>query len=138
MDNRGKYTNGLIILAVLVIAGLLVPGTGAVFPGGHGAWPIVTAPDLNTSGTDGANSTIPAKYQTSPVPLRIEVIISETLIPGPKGEMQAGPRSIGFAADPVSLLILVVLIIAGAAGGWYLVRGKSGEAEDEDDEENRE
>jgi hypothetical protein len=134
----GKHTQGRIILAVLAIAGLLVPGTGAVFPGGHEAWPIVTAPDLNTSGIDVVNSTIPAKHQTSPVPIRVEVIISETLIPGPKGEMQAGPRSIGFAADAVSLLILVVLIIAGAVGVWYLVRRKPGEAEEEDDEENGE
>jgi hypothetical protein len=136
MDNRGKHINGLIILAVLATAGLIVPGTGAVFPGGHEAWPIVTAPDLNISGIDVANSTMPVKYQTSPVPIRMEVTISETLIPGPKGEMQAGPRSIGFTTDPLSLLILVVAIIAGAAGVWYLVKRKPVEAEEEDDEKN--
>jgi hypothetical protein len=134
----GKHTQGRIILAVLAIAGLLIPGTGAVFSGGHEAWPIATAPDLNRSDIDGANSTIPDKYQASPVPIRVEVTISETLIPGPKGEMQTGPRSIGFAADPVSLLILVVLIIAGAVGVWYLVRRKPGQSEEEDDEENGE
>ena len=52
----GKHIKGFIILAVLATTGLFVPGIGAVFPGGHDAWPIVTAPDLNVSGIDMANS----------------------------------------------------------------------------------
>jgi hypothetical protein len=128
----GKHIKGLIILAVLATVGLLVPGIGAVFPGGHDAWPIITAPDLNASGIDMANSTMPAKYQTSPVPIRIEVTISETLIPGPKGEMAAGPRTIGFSADPLLLTILVVAVVAIAAGIWYAVRRKPEEPDDED------
>ena len=132
----GMQSNGLIILALLATAGLLVPGTGAVFPGGHETGPIITPPDLNISSINMSNSTMPAKYQTSQVPIRIEVTISDTIIPGPKGEMAAGPRKIGFAIDPVSLLILIVLIIAGAAGVGYLVKRKPVEAEEEKDEEN--
>ena len=132
MDNMGKHIKGFIILAVLATTGLFVPGIGAVFPGGHDAWPIVTAPDLNVSGIDMANSTMPAKYQTSPVPIRIEVTISETLIPGPKGEMAAGPRTIGFSADPLLLAVLVVAVVAIAAGIWYAVRRKPEEPDDED------
>jgi hypothetical protein len=128
----GKYVKGLIILAVLATAGLLVPGIGAVFPGGYDTWPIVTAPDLNASGIDMANSTIPAKYQTSPVPIRIEVTVSETLIPGPKGEMAAGPRTIGFSADPLLLAVLVVAVVAIAAGIWYVVRRKPEDPDDVD------
>jgi hypothetical protein len=128
----GKHIKGLILLAVLATAGLLVPGIGGVFPGGHDAWPIVTAPDLNASGIDVANSTMPAKYQTSPVPIRIEVTISETLIPGPKGEMTAGPRTIGFSADPLLLAILVVAVVAIAAGIWYVVRRKPEEPDEEE------
>jgi hypothetical protein len=128
----GRHNNGLIILTVLV-AGLLFPGTGAVFPGGHEVWPIVTAPNLNASGIDVTNSTIPADFPTHQVPVRIEVMISETLIPGPKGEMQAGPRSI----DPAALLTLVVAIIAASAGMWYLTKRRPQEP-DGGDEENRE
>lgn len=134
----GKHIKGLIILAVLATAGLLVPGIGAVFPGGHDAGPIVTAPDLNVSGIDVANSTMPAKYQTSPVPIRIEVTISETLIPGPKGEMAAGPRTIGFSTDPLSLAILIVAVVAIAAGTWYVVKRKTEEVEEEDEEDGDE
>ena len=75
---------------------------------------------------------MPAKYQTSPVPIHIEVTISETLIPGPKGEMAAGPRTIGFSADPLLLAVLVVAVVAIAAGIWYAVRRKPEEPDDED------
>jgi hypothetical protein len=133
-----KHLNGLIIFALLAAAGCPAIVTAVMFPGGHEAGPIVTEPNLTISGTDFKNSTIPAKYQASPIPVRVEVTISDTLIPGPKGEMEAGPRTIGFSADPVSLLFLVVLIIAGAAGVWYLVKRKPSEAEEEKDEENGE
>jgi hypothetical protein len=63
------------------------------------------------------------------------VEVSDTLLPGPKGEMAAGPRTIGFSADPVSLAILVVAIIAGAAGVGYLVKRKPEEEEEEEVEE---
>jgi hypothetical protein len=129
----GKHIKGLIILAVLAITGLIVPGIGAVFPGGHDALPIVTAPNLNVSGIDVANSTMPARYQTSPVPIRLEVTISETLIAGPKGEMAAGPRTIGFSVDPLSLAILVIAIVAVAAGIWYMVKRKPEEPGEEDE-----
>jgi hypothetical protein len=134
VDTMGKHVNRLIIIAMLVTAGLLVPGTVAVFPGGQMGGPVVTAPDLNVSGVDMANSTIPARYQTSPVPIHVEVTISETLLPGPKGEMAAGPRTIGFSAEPVSLTILVVAILAGAAGVWYLANRKPEETEREDED----
>lgn len=95
-------------------------------------WPIVTAPDLNISGSDGANRSMPARYQTSPVPIHIEITLSETLIPGPKGEMAAGPRSIGFSADLLSLAILIVALLVIAAGTWYLVKRKPDEPDEED------
>jgi len=130
----GRHINGLIILAFLAITGPFVSGTGAVLPGGYGAGPVVTVPDLNVSGINGANRTIPDEYKASPVPIRVEVPISDTLIPGPKGEMQAGPRAIGFTADPVALAVLAVAIIAASAGMWYLIQRKPEETEREDDE----
>jgi hypothetical protein len=51
-----------------------------------------------------------------------------------KGEMAAGPRTIGISAGPVSLAILIVAIITGAAGVGYLVRRKPEETEDEEEE----
>jgi uncharacterized membrane protein len=58
--------------------------------------------------------------------------MSDTLLPAPKGEMEAGPRTIGFSFDPVFLVIVIIAIVAGAAGVWYLMKRKPDE-HDEDE-----
>jgi hypothetical protein len=115
---------------LLAVVGLIIPGIVAAVPGGRDTGPIATGPGFNLSGVDPVNSTIPSQYQATPEPVRVEVTVSDTLIPGPKGEMQAGPRTVGFAADPVTLLILAVAILAGAVGVWYLARRKPEEHEE--------
>jgi hypothetical protein len=137
VESTGRGKNGFVILALLAAAGHIVPGIVAAVPVGHDGGPIATGPDFNLSGVDLVNSTIPAKYQATPEPVRVEVTISDTLIPGPKGEMQAGPRTIGFAADPGFLLILAVAILAGAAGLWYLARRRPEEPEERAEEEEK-
>jgi hypothetical protein len=122
VGSTGRGKNKFIFLALLAAVGFIVPGIVATVPSGHDGGPIVTGPDFNLSGVDTVNSTILQKYQVTPEPVRVGVTISDTLIPGPKGEMQAGPRTIGFAADPVVLLILAVAILAMAAGVWFLAR----------------
>ncbi len=122
---------------MLAAAGLIVPGIVAAVPVGPDGGPIVSGPGFNLSGVDLVNSTIPAKYQATPEPVRIGVTVSGTLIPGPKGEMQAGPRTIGFAADPVVLVVLAVAILAGAAGLWYLARGRPEEPDESAGEEEK-
>lgn len=132
---RGK--KGIIILALLAAWGLIVPGIVAAVPEGYYSGPMATGSDFNLSGVDPVNSTLPAMYQATPQRVRIEVTVAETLIPGPKGEMQAGPRTIGFAADPVGLLILAVSILAGTAGFWYLAWRKPEEPEEISEEEEK-
>ena len=137
----GKHKTGLIILAVLAITVLLIPGTGAVSPDGKlQTGQIVKAPDLNVNGTDIANRTIPAGYQTNPIPIRVEVEVSDTLIPGPKGEMQAGPRSIGFTLSPALLLVFILAAAVVGAGTWFILMKKPAEepAEESEEEENKE
>jgi hypothetical protein len=134
VESTRREKNGIIILALLAAVGLIVPGIVAVAPTGHDSELIATGPDFNLSGVDLVNSTIPAKYQAAPEPFRVEVTLSDTLIPGPKGEMQAGPRAIGFVADPVVLLVLAVAMLAGAAGVWYLVKRRPEETDDKDEE----
>jgi hypothetical protein len=117
--------------------GLIVSGIVAEVPGGHDGGPIATGPDFNLSGVDPANSAIPAQYHATPEHVRVEVTISDPLIPGPKGEMQAGPRTVGFAANPVTLLILAVVILAGVAGFWFLSRMRPEELEEGAEEEEK-
>jgi len=129
----GKHIKGLIILAVLATAGLLVPGIGAVFPGGHDAWPIDTRPELNVTSVNITNLSIPAMTPSSLI--RVEVAISDTPLPAQKGEMAAGPRTIGFSSEPLTLATWGVVIIAGAAGVWYLVKRKPKEQDEEGEDD---
>jgi hypothetical protein len=99
------------------------------------AGPIVTGPDFNITGVDITNHSIPSRYEVTPTLIDVKVEVSDTSLPGPKGEMAAGPRSIGFSADPFSLSLLVVAIVAIAIGTWYMVRRKP---EDDDEDGNEE
>jgi hypothetical protein len=124
----------LFIFISLALPGFVVPVAGTLNPGDNGrVWPIATSHELNATGTDITNHTLPSRYGISPTLIDIKVEVSDTSLPGPKGEMAAGPRAIGFSADLVSLAILIVAIIAGGAGIWYLIKRKPGE--DEVDEE---
>ena len=112
----------IIALLSLGIFCQSVPGAGAAGPAD--GWPMNTSPELNGSGFDLANQTLPSHYAVTPVPIRVEVRISDTLLPVAKGEMAAGPRSIGFSIEPVTLGILLILVIAVAAGAGYLMKKK--------------
>jgi hypothetical protein len=117
-----------------ILISLAVPFTGAVVPADiRPAGPIVTGTEINVTGVDIVNQTIPPRYAIQPTPVNIEVKVSDTLLPGPKGEMAAGPRTIGL----LSLLILVIAIVTASAGIWYLAKKKPDGAE-EDDEKNGE
>jgi hypothetical protein len=127
MDGVRRYAAGVFILVSLMVsfAGAAVPEDT------RQAWPIVTSPELNATGINITNHSIPARYEISPTLIDVRVEVSGTLLPGPKGEMAAGPRTIGFTTDPITLALLVLAIIAGAAGVWYLVKRKPEEPEDE-------
>ena len=115
----------LLSLAVLVLA---APFAGAIVPGNTtpGSLPG-TGPDLNVTTGSSANHTLPAQYAIKLAPIRLEVRISETALPAAKGEMAAGPRSIGFSFEPVTLVVLVLVAAAVSTGTWYIIRRKPGE-----------
>jgi branched-subunit amino acid ABC-type transport system permease component len=114
-----------LILVSLVILFLAVPAIGAAVPGNNQqAGPVYTTPELNLTNATIANHTVLEKYAITPTPIRIEIRVSETLLPAPKGEMAAGPRSIGFSIDPVSLAIIIIVVAVLAAGIWYMVKRK--------------
>ena len=121
--------------AVLVIlVSCAVSFAGAAVPDNtRQAVPVVTGPELTMTGAGIGNYSIPARYEITPTLINIKVEISDTALPGPKGEMAAGPRTIGFSADPFALVLLIVGIIGGIAGTWYLVRKKPEEPGEEDE-----
>jgi hypothetical protein len=122
----------LFILVSLVVMCLAVPVISAAVPDSERqAGPIVTITEFNVTGADIANHTLPSRYEITPTPIRVEVRISDTSVPAPKGEMASGPRTIGFSIDPVSLMIVIIAIISGFAGVWYVIKRKPDE-KDED------
>jgi hypothetical protein len=132
---------GTAVLFILISLAVICPGISATSPAvpadTRQAWIVNAGPELNASGTDMKNHSIPARYEVSPTLIDIRVEVSDTSLPGPKGEMAAGPRTIGFSADPVSLVILIFAIVAIAAGIWYVVRRKPEEVEGDGDEERQ-
>ena len=123
--------------AFFILALLAAPSALAVVPGGKDTRPVATEPDFNLTGINLTNSTLPAQYQATPEPVRVEVTVSDTLIPAPKGEMQAGPRAIGFAGDPVTLAAIGAAILVVVAGIWFLARRKPENGEDQEEENGR-
>lgn len=123
----------LFILVLLAWTSLGIPVISAAAPPDtRQIWPIITSPELNVTGADISNHTIPIRYGISPAQADFKVEISATSLPGPKGEMAAGPRSIGFSADPLSLAILIVAVLVVATGTWYMARRKPEEPGEED------
>ena len=111
-----------------------IPAISAAVPADTGqAWPIVTSPELNVTNANITNQIIPSRYGMLPTLIYVKVEVSDTSLPGPKGEMAAGPRSIGFSAGPLSFAILVIAVVAVAAGVWYMVKRKPEEPEEEDE-----
>lgn len=128
----GKQSYVRFILAMLAIMGIFIPGFGAASPESHDSGLIGTPPDLNITGTDIANQTIPSQYGITPTLIDVKIEISDIPLPAPKGEMAASPRTIGFSADPLLFATLVVAICAGTGGIWYLAQRKSGEPDEEE------
>jgi hypothetical protein len=119
----------------LVVMYLAVQVASAVLPyDNRQTWPLVTSPELNVTGTI-ENHSLPSQYEITPTLIHIGVKVSETSFPALKGEMAAGPRTIGFEADPFSLIFLAVATIAIAAGFWYAVTRKPEENDGKDKEE---
>lgn len=128
-----------IIAVLVVIPGFCIPSVSAAVPyDSRGTGPIVTSPDLNMTGVNISNHSIPSRYGITPTMIDVKVGISETSLPGPKGEMATGPRSIGFSAEPIPLAILVVAIIAGATVAWYFIKRRPDASEENNEETDRE
>ena len=113
------------VIATLIALGIFcqsVPFAGATDPANN--WQKNMSPGLNITPLDLANQTLPSRYAVTPAPVRVEVMISDTLLPAAKGEMSAGPRSIGFSFEPVTPGVLLLLVVAVAAGAGYLMKKK--------------
>jgi hypothetical protein len=105
--------------------GLFLPPANAAVPSGNGqAQALVTTADLNVTNASFANMTIPDKYQVTPTLLKVGISTNDSALNGPKGEMAAVPRTIGFSTTPETIIIVIIGIAAICLGVWYSLKQK--------------
>jgi hypothetical protein len=131
---RNKKTTipGLLFLVSLTLILSLIPSPGAAVANGSQQEFVLPATlDLAVTNVSAENGTVPEEYRITPTLVDVRVGVSETSLPGPKGEMASGPRTIGFSATPATIVVLIAALAAGAGGAWYVLRRKTGEETEE-------
>jgi len=114
----------IFVLAIFMLAGLCLPPAGAAVPSAQETGPVVTVQEFNVTNASLANATIPEQYLATPTPLEIGVSTNDTNLGGPKGEMSAVPRTIGFSITPELIAAIIIVILALGAGAWYILKRK--------------
>jgi hypothetical protein len=115
----------VFVLCSLAVFGLCMPTTGAAVPSSDGQeHALVTTANLNVTNASLANATIPAQYQVTPSLIRVGISTNDSSLGGPKGEMAAVPRTIGFSFSPEMLAIVIIVIAAIGLGAWYILKRK--------------
>jgi len=120
MNQRNYDTAGGIPALILCLCILL--GLVAIPAAAEDTRAIVTVQELNVTNASLANATIPAQYQATPTLLEVGISSNGSLPEGPKGEMSAGPRTIGFSTTPEMIAVIIVVIAAIGIGAWYLMK----------------
>lgn len=121
------------ILISLMVIYLTVPAISAAVPDNERQVDLFNRSyELNLTAIANANYTLPSDPVVIVTPIHVDIRISDTLIPAPKGEMASGPRTIGFPFDPISLVIGIIVIVAGAAGAWYVLKRKPDETDEDE------
>ncbi|MFA5332268.1 MAG: hypothetical protein WC342_07805 [Methanoregula sp.] len=92
--------------------------------------PYLTTPVLNVTNASVANQSFPKEFRETPTLLSIGVSTNDTGHAGPKGEMAATPRTIGFEIQP-GVLAAVIIIIITAIGALLYIRQKKSEKKEE-------
>lgn len=110
---------------VVFLAFACMSPAGAAEPGETG--PFFTPVEINTTNTSLDPSALPPEFRETREQVVVSAELNETVLPAPKGEMAAGPRSIGFSFDPLVIAaaaIAVVVIGAGIVWYWRKNRGR--------------
>lgn len=109
-----------VLLTFLAIVILMVP---VVFAEGNGNFgrvdPLTTLPELNSSSVSVGNVTVPPQYQNTPAPITVfKVEVTASSLPGPR-DMAYGPSVIGLSVDPLTLVVVIIVILIAIAGCLY-------------------
>ena len=83
----------------------------------------MTVAELNATNISRKRD-VSCRYQVTPTLIFIGISTNDTSLDGPKGEMAAVPRTIGFSASPASLAMAVTIIAVAGISAWYLWKRK--------------
>jgi hypothetical protein len=128
---RGNAAVFFILVSLMAIC-LALPVSAAVPDNNRQAGPLITRPNLNVTGANITDHTMPSRFAITPTRIRVEIRDSDTLLPAPKGEMALGPRTIGFSFDPVYPGIVIIAIVTGAAGVLYVMKRRPDERDEDE------
>lgn len=119
------WNGAILIIASCLALMFIVPATPAAGNDDRERMnALVSGPDINITSDSLANRTIPDRYQKGPEPLNVQIELKETAFPAPKGEMELGPRKIGFSINPVYLAIILIAVCAVGTGAWFIMKKK--------------
>jgi hypothetical protein len=113
-----------LILVSLVMAGCFIPPVISAANGnGNGSWPgtLAAGPDLNITNYTFTNETIPAEYRVTREPIKLQLELNQTTLPGPR-YMAFGPSYIGVWIDPVVLVVLLIIAVFVVCLVYYIRR----------------
>jgi len=115
----------VVILCSLAVFGLCIPTISAAIPvSDEQTHALVTTATFNVTNASLANATIPAQYQVTPSLIRVGISTNDSSLGGPKGEMAAVPRTIGFSISPEMAAIVIIVTAAIGLGAWYTLKRK--------------
>jgi hypothetical protein len=130
MKNRPAV---FFVLPALVLAGFFTPMAGAaVQDDGARMGALLEVSEINVTGVSPENITGLSGYEPTPAPIEARVGVEESQLPGPKGEMAAGPRYIGVSVSPAVLAIVAAIACAAVLAAVYFSRRKRGGEEEEE------
>ncbi len=117
-----KRHNGItrhlpLVLVVVFLAFACTSPAGAAEQ--RQAGPFFTPVEINTTNTSLDPSALPPEFRQTREQVVVSVGLNETVLPAPKGEMAAGPRSIGFSFDPLVVAAAIAVVVIGAGIVWY-------------------
>jgi hypothetical protein len=129
--NRNRTFFPVIIFVIASVAALMFcisassasPDTNDRIPG------LTESRDLNVTNASLPNETIISRFPITPTPIKIGIMYEGTLAEA-KGEMAAGPRTIGVSLSPVAFVVVLIAAVAVVAGIGYLMWRKRKEKDE--------
>ena len=126
---RNFFPRGILMIASVATLVLCISASSASslindrIPG------FSEARDLNVTNVSLPNETIISKYPITPTPIKFGIMYEGTVAEA-KGEMAAGPRTIGVSMSPDTFVVVFIAVVAVVISIGYLMWRKRKERDE--------